>query len=257
MIDVALLSTPERLLWSYGFRKPEHLDLEGIAISKGASVVYRRLDGCAARLLTDGEKAVISVEENDNEGRQRFSLGHELAHWINDARKASFKCSSEVIGPQNAEANNVEANANVYASQLVLPDYMVEPWMQERKITLSLAKELHEDFRASITASAIKLAKHSLTQCLVLCHNMHGRRWFVRSRSWPHEVYPKKELHHETAAFDIVFKASNRMSTSRKEPAYHWLSGSPDLFRAQVEVQSMQLPDGNALTMLTLRANGK
>jgi hypothetical protein len=86
---------------------------------------------------------------------------------------------------------------------------------------------------------------------------MHGRRWFVRSRWWPHELYPKKELHHETAAFDIVFKASNRMSTPRKEAAHYWLSGSHELFRAQVEAQSMKLPDGNALTMLTLATSAK
>ena len=252
MIDISSLSAPEKLLWSYGFRKPEHIDLEGVAISKGAKVVYRKLDGCAARLLTDGEKAVISIQATDNDGRQRFSLGHELAHWINDARKTSLNCSSQVIGPQNAEASDAEAKANFYASQLVLPDYMVDPWLQGRKITLSVAKELHEAFRASMTASAIKLAKRSATHTLVLCHGMHGRRWFVRSRSWPQGVYPKKELHHETAAFDIVFKATNRMSTPRKEAAHQWLSGSPDLIRAHVEVQSMKLPNGDALTMLTL-----
>ena len=60
-IDVNALSPAEKLLWSHGFRKPEHIDLEGIAIAKGASVVYRCLDGCAARLLTDGDKAVISI----------------------------------------------------------------------------------------------------------------------------------------------------------------------------------------------------
>ena len=119
------LSPAEQLLWSYGCRKPEHIDLEAIANDKGARVVYRCMDGCAARLVADGAAgAIISVEARDNEGRQRFSLGHELAHLINDAKKASFKCADDQIGPQDAGAQSVEAAANFYASQLVLPDYM-------------------------------------------------------------------------------------------------------------------------------------
>ncbi|MCE9658257.1 MAG: ImmA/IrrE family metallo-endopeptidase [Burkholderiales bacterium] len=252
MVDPNLLSSAERLLWDHGFRKAEHIDLEGLASAKGARVVFRHLDGCAARLVTDGATAIISVEARDTEGRQRFSLGHELAHWINDVRTAAFKCASTDIGPQNAEAADTEAAANLYASQLLLPDYMVDPWMRGKKMTLNVAKDLHDEFRSSMTASAIKLAKRSETSTCVMCHDMRGRRWFVRSKRWPHDVYPKKELHHESAAFDIVFKATTRMSTPRKEPAGHWLTGPPDIFRSSAEVQSMKLPDGSALTMLML-----
>lgn len=251
MIELASLSPPEKLLWSHGFRKPEHIDLEGVALAKGATVIYRRLDGCAARLLTDGNKAVISIDASDNPGRQRFSLGHELAHWINDSNRASFNCSSDSIGPQNAEAISVEASANVYASQLVLPDYMVTPWLVGKKMTLNVASELAEAFHASITASAIKMAKRWPTPVCVACHDVRGRRWFVRSKSWPFDLYPVSQLNHNTAAFEIAFKATNRMSMPRKDQGDWWLSG-PDVWRMQVEAQSMRLPDGSALTTIAL-----
>lgn len=251
MIDLGSLSPPEKLLWSHGFRRPEHIDLEGVALAKGATVIYRRLDGCAARLLTDGDKAVISVDASDNPGRQRFSLGHELAHWINDAKRASFNCSSESIGPQNAEAVSVEAGANVYASQLVLPDYMVTPWLGGKKMNLNVAVELAEAFHASVTASAIKMAKSWPTPVCVACHDMRGRRWFVRSKSWPFDFYPVSQLNHNTAAFEIAFNATNRMSTPRKDQGNWWLTG-PDVWKIQVETQSMRLPDGSALTTISL-----
>lgn len=249
-IDKSLLSPAERLLWSYGFRLPEHIDLEAIACDRGARVVYRCMDGCAARLLADGQRAVISIDSRDNEGRQRFSLGHELAHWINDSRRG-FNCSSDVIGPQNADAISVEANANAFASQLVLPDYMVGPWMAGRKVTLNVAADLADTFKASVTASAIKLAKTSPTAVCVVCHNMHVRRWFVRSKSWPFDLYPVSQLNHNTAAFDIAFKATNRMSPPKKEQGDWWLTG-PDVWRMQVETQSMRLPDGSALTTIAI-----
>lgn len=85
-------------------------------------------DCCAARLVTAGDRAVISVAADDNLGRKRFPLGHELAHWVQDAKRTPFKCSSTDPPPKNAEAKSIEADANSYASQLILPDCLVWPW---------------------------------------------------------------------------------------------------------------------------------
>lgn len=248
--DLTSLTPAERLLWFYGCRQPDHIDLEGIACDKGAQVIYRHMDGCAARLLSDGSQAVISIQASDNEGRRRFSLGHELAHWLNDFRRG-FNCSGDDIGPQNADAISVEAVANVFASQLILPDYMVVPWLQGRRPSLSLAVELSNSFRASVTASAIKLCKKAEVEACLVCHSMNGRRWFVRSKSWPFGFYPRTQLHQETAAFELVFKGATGISRPKISPGPHWLSG--DEYPAMdVEAQSMPLPDGTVLSMLRL-----
>jgi len=249
-VNPRLLSAPERLLWFYGCRRPEHIDLEGIACDRGARVVYRRLDGCAARLLTDGEQAVISIQAGDNEGRQRFSLAHELAHWINDSRRG-FNCFGDDIGPQNAEAASVEAAANLFSSQLILPDYLVGPWMRGRRVSLGLAVELSMAFRTSVTASAIKLASTTGAGVCLVCHSLRGRRWFVRSRSWPFGLYPRMQLHHDTAAFERVVKGTGPMSGAITSPGAHWLSGQSSPERS-IEAQSLRLPDATVLTMLTL-----
>lgn len=248
--DASILTPAEKLLWSCGCRLPEHIDLEGIANSKGALVRRRHMDGCAARLVTDGTRAIISVESRDSPGRQRFSLAHELAHWINDAGRG-FSCSSKDIGAESAAAKSTEANANLFASQLLLPDYMVVPWMVGRKMTLNVAAELGEAFGASVTASAIKLIKRTSTMTIVACHDQQRRRWYVASPSWPFDVQPAYELHQDTVAFEIAFKARNGMSTPRKEPGDRWLRGK-DVYRMMVESQSMKLPDDSVLTILSI-----
>ncbi len=83
-IDVQQLSPAERLLWSYGVTQPIHIDLDAIANDKDAQVIYRPLDGCEARLVVREDLAIISVNSKSNDGRQRFSLAHELAHLICD-----------------------------------------------------------------------------------------------------------------------------------------------------------------------------
>ena len=157
-IDCSLLSPAEKLLWQYGVRDPSHIDLEAIANYRGAEVVYRRLCGCAARLVAAGDQAIISVDAGSSPGRQRFSLAHELAHWICDMDHGSFRCANEDIGPQNAEAKNIEAYANGYASQLILPSFLVDRWLDGKRINLDTAKALGSEFEASLTASAIKVA---------------------------------------------------------------------------------------------------
>lgn len=249
-IDFRTLSAPERLLWSHGCRLPEHIDLEGIACARGARVVYRRLDGCAARLLTDGRQAIISIRAGDNEGRRRFSLAHELAHWINDARRG-FSCVGDDIAPQNAQAAAVEAAANEFSSQLILPDYLVGPWVRGRRVSLGLAVELSVAFRSSVTAAAIKLARKGACEACLVCHAVNGRRWFVRSRRWPSGLYPRSQLHPYTAAFDLAVRGAGAMSRATRSPGCHWLEGRHAPVPL-VEAQSMRLPDATVLTMLTL-----
>lgn len=250
-IDPSLLSPAEKLLWQYGVRDPSHIDLEAIANYRGAEVVYRRLCGCAARLVAAGDRAVISVDTESYPGRQRFSLAHELAHWICDKDRGSFRCASEDIGPQNAEAKNVEAYANEYASQLILPSFLVDLWLEGRRINLDTAKALGDDFDASFTASAIKVARRAQAQTCVVSHNQTKRMWGQKSLAFPHDFYVKQELHQDTAAFSMAFGKAGGLSRPVKEPADRWLQG-PEAYRRTVETQSLKLPDGAVLTMITL-----
>ena len=86
---------------------------------------------------------------------------------------------------------------------------------------------------------------------MVTCHDQHRRRWYVASPSWPFDVNPTYELHQDTAAFDIAFKARNGLSPPRKEPGDRWLRGK-DVYRMMVETQSMKLPDESVLTILSI-----
>lgn len=251
VVDVDRLSRPERLLWGHGVRKPEHIDLEAIAGASGAHVIYRKLDGCAARLVAADDRAVISVAVDDNLGRKRFSLGHELAHWMQDAQRTSFKCTSSDIGPQNAEAKNIEADANSFASQLILPDYLVWPWVADRKLSLELASAMGGDFQASLTASALKLLQRAKGPIAITCHDQRRLKWSRRSWDFSTDFYILNELHQETIAFEMAFGAAKGLSRPKRESASRWISG-PGTYRMEVWSQSIKLPEGSVLTMLSV-----
>ncbi|HUX62218.1 ImmA/IrrE family metallo-endopeptidase [Sulfuricella sp.] len=251
IIDSQQMSPAEYLLWSYGVTDPTHIDLDAIANANGAEVRYRPLGGCEARLVAGENSAIISVSSNSNDGRQRFSLAHELAHWICDRKTGSFLCAKEDIGPQNAEAKSVEAHANGYASQLVLPTYLVDPWLQGRKVTLEVASQLGKVFNASLTAAAIKLVKRATSPACLACHSKSKLVWHQRSSSFPFDFYVLAELHQDTDAFGMVFGGGSGMTRPKAEPANRWVSGR-DAYRLEVNTQSVKLPDSTVLTMISL-----
>jgi IrrE N-terminal-like domain len=247
---LSLVLTPaEALLWSYGITEPRQIDLDAIATDQHATVRYRILEGCEARLVAGGAQAVISINTRGSTlGRQRFSLAHELAHWLCDKRAGSFLCAKTDIGPQNSEAKSFESHANAYASQLVLPTYLVDPWLAGRVASLATARALAAEFRSSVTAAAIKLIKRTPQIAIVARHGEGRLIWHQRSPSMPSAFYVLPELHQQTDAFTLSFGGAVA-DRPRKEPANRWISG-PDVVRLEALSQSVRLPDGTVLSLI-------
>ena len=252
-IDFSKLSQAERILLRCGVTAPEHIDLEAIAADMGAKVVYCPLGGCEARLVAKDDHAIIRVSSNGTNGRQRFSLAHELAHWVCDRDTGNFLCALEDMSPQSAASKEVETRANGFASQLILPSYLVDPWMVGRKASLGMASDMGYEFNSSLTAAAIKLIQRTDAAACLVCHTQTGVRWHSRSRSFlsQSDLHVRPELHQETDAFQQAFGGSKEMSKVKQEPADRWLSGK-DIFRLQVKTQSNRISDGTVLTMIVL-----
>jgi Zn-dependent peptidase ImmA (M78 family) len=251
-IDITSLSDPERLLFSYGVTAPPHIDLEAIAAQQNVSIIYRRLDGCEARFVRVGQRGVISVNTaSGNMGRRRFSLAHEIAHWICDKGRTAFACAVNDIGPQNADTRSVETSANAYASQLVLPSYLVRSELTGRSPSLTEAQRLGDTFTASVTAAALKLINLTQEPACLMWHHRGMLKRFRRSNAFPLEYYIVPELASETEAFAMSFDGTRRMTVARRGAADRWLSGSGVPLR-EVEYQSLGTLDGEVLTMLRL-----
>lgn len=251
MINSSKLSKSERILWNYGITDPSEIDLEAIAFGLGATVRYRKLDGCDARIVGNVTTATISINTNSYPARQRFSLAHEIGHWHEDRGIGVLPCAAEDIGPQNAEARSKESTANAFASQLILPDYLFKPRASGRFPNLDTASCLAEEFNASLTATSIKLVKVSPIATVAVCHSQTQREWFIKSSSMSSEIWPVKQLHHDTNAFEMLYGDNLKKTKPQNDAANKWLTG-PSIFNSTVKVQSIKLPDGTVLSLLFL-----
>ena len=176
-----------------GINDPKDLDIAAIAYYCGATVLYEPLTGCEANIVGYGERAIITVNTDALQGRQRFSTGHELGHWMRDRGQSAFGCSGRQIDSE-WNASNPETRANRFAGDLLLPKRLFVPLAKGRPIALDTVRALATTFRMSLTATAVKLVElGSFPAILVYCEH-GGRKWFKRSRTVPERLWPLPRL---------------------------------------------------------------
>lgn len=195
--------SPEQLLDELAIGSPSDIDIEAIAQYCEATVIYEHLEGCDARILGVGDRAVITVNQQSSRERQRFSAGHELGHWMHDRGRALFVCD-DVIFHQEWSRRNPETRANEYSADLLLPLSMFKPRARDREITLATTRELAAAFETSLTATAIRLVEHGSFPAMVVCNGPRGRLWFKRGPSIPETLWPTDRVGPSTVAFDIL-----------------------------------------------------
>jgi Zn-dependent peptidase ImmA (M78 family) len=214
-------SPAEKLLLSYGITGPAEIDLEAIAYDQGALVRYESLEGCEARILGTGNRAVITVEENQRRERQRFSTAHELGHWHHHRGK-SFICRTEDIGNPVNRALNPERVADNYAADLLMPRYLFAPAANQfKRNDFGTVSELMAMFTTSLTATTLRLVEYGPEYSMIICHGTNGRKWFRRNPEIPDHWFPVNELDSDSYSFDVVF-GNQTQSRRHKIPAEAW-----------------------------------
>ena len=204
---------PHRLLSDLGISEPRDIRIEAIAQHCGATVVYERLKGSAARILGFGDKAFITVDVESRRERQRFSAGHELGHWMLDRGKvASFACA-ETFFATEWDRDNPEKRANRFAANLLLPQFMFEPRAKNKDMTFETVTSLAREFETSLTATAIRLVELGSYPAMIVCNELGRRRWFMRGPDVPELLWPRETPGAYTCAYDLIHKSA------KKEPA--------------------------------------
>ncbi len=113
------------------------------------------LDNCEAALIVLPERSYGSILLNLNSSpqRRRYSVGHELLHFLNPWHESSsprgFQCSRQDMMETKACANDLhrrqEAEANEFAIELLAPSARIRPYIEtpaDLKQALAIARDL-------------------------------------------------------------------------------------------------------------------
>ena len=190
-----LRKTPAEILHGLGITRPDEIDIDVIAYTCGATTRDAELTGCEAALVGKGDKAIITVRRQSSQARRRFSIGHELGHWMRDRGNVSFSCRKSDV---SAISRGRERRANEFASELLLPAYLFDPLAQDRSLDLETVRDLADTFRTSSTATAIKLVRRGSYPAVLASYKRGRREWFIPSDTVPSAFTPLESLEQST-----------------------------------------------------------
>ncbi|WP_052328795.1 ImmA/IrrE family metallo-endopeptidase [Porphyromonas catoniae] len=152
-LDVNLLFTSVDSLLGIASQKElydgDSLDiLKLIELRDDLRVEFVSLDSAiSGKLSRDGDKWVISVNKGHSRNRQRFTLAHELAHYVlHKSEKESF---TDTVFFRGMSVNNIEYAANDFAAKLLMPEDRVRRLVREG---VASVETLAESFGVSVAA---------------------------------------------------------------------------------------------------------
>jgi hypothetical protein len=240
------------ILKDLGVTKPEEIDVEAIAWYLGAKVRYGRLPQCEARIVGAENVAIITIDETVSPQRQRFSICHELGHWVYH-RGQMLSCQTSDIELPSAHSNNLERVADRFASELLMPNYLFTPAAESLGSTsMRVIQKLSDLFQTSRTATAIRLVELNQRPLCLVNHGKNGRRWFARSQALTGNWMPSHELRSESAAFNMIFGKSTSATPPRCVNASVWFTHR-DASRFQVVEESFRVAADEILTLLSFK----
>jgi len=240
--------SPDQLLQELAITVPDEIDIEAIAFHCNATVRYRSLTGCAARIVGNGDYAIITVDSGSPRPRQRFSAAHELGHWMYDRGKASLSCQDTQF-LKEWSASNPEARANRYASSLLLPVKLFSPIAKTFSTAdFTVIKNLAETFVTSLTATAIRLVEWGPFPAMLICHSGEGREWFVRAPGVRDELWPSSRPEKDTLASRLLNSATERELIG-EVPARAWFD-HPSAGKHYIQEHSLRPRIGWVLSLL-------
>jgi hypothetical protein len=167
-----------KLIEQYGFRHPSEIDLEAVALDRGIKVRHGGLSGCEARLLRVGDRGTIRVRDaNLKAPRTRFAIAHEIGHWELHKTSQAFVCTSETL--RDYKTDPMEAEANFFASELLMPAAMVRPIIKANEPSLRTAKLISDEFAVSLTAASIKVFMETQHECVLVMSKDGFTSWWM------------------------------------------------------------------------------
>lgn len=190
-------------------------------------------DGFEGGLITDENRTfgAILVKEGVHRKRRRFTIGHELGHFLNvhhkPAEKDQFLCDRAAMRQWDMKtqqkAQKMEAEANRFAALLLMPPPLLRPIIDGKRYpSLQTVLELHEHFDVSKEAAARAYAEYNAESiAVVIAKDGHFVRSY-RKKDFPWITLKKGDPIPEASRLQDRMKLGG-LSDSDPTAAEHWI----------------------------------
>ena len=145
------------------------IDMDAAAAGLNLALYAADLEGYEGCLVTDGEVGVVVTSAATvNPRRRRFTIAHEIAHFLLHADEPVFKDTlTSMVDPTQAH----ELEANALAAHLLMPGFLLDQAVGDEPLTLSLCERISREFDVSLMAAAKRLVRRGGRSMLAVFHN--------------------------------------------------------------------------------------
>ena len=205
----------------------------------------------AGVLLRDGDFGTILVADHLSIGRQRFTIGHELGHAIlHPPTNPRQTCGLEDLAVYSAATRPREREANVFATELLMPREMFTPLIRFPP-SMGNIKELSDEFRTSLTATAIRFCQLCGERSAVVFSQKGAIGWTFSSPDFGFNISLGATLDSDTFAYDANL-AKNVPGEFTEVPLGAWVDEEVPRGTVVQEVSVAMPKQHAALTLLWL-----
>lgn len=158
-----------RLLQQHNIVSPP-VPVDELVRQLGVQLVYHEFeDDVSGLLIQEDDSSIIAANVKHHENRQRFTLAHELAHFVLHKSEAIVFVDNLSVhfrsGASSKRADLREAEANHFAACLLMPSTFLKQDLSHTQIDVSdeeAVKKLARKYRVSVQALTIRLVKLGL-----------------------------------------------------------------------------------------------
>jgi len=207
-------------------------------------------DGALVRL--PGQRGgIIAVKASLREARRkRFTIAHEIGHFILPGHERPEVCSSKTVETWNLGLRASELEANEFAAELLLPTKHVRSMLVQRFPDFPAIRRTADEYETSLTATVRKFLRLTEHACAMVWSKEGQVVWSKRSETFTLPIRRGK-LDPATRASDLFVSAKQEEPEFEGRPSHLWLKPPGHEAVDRILECSVLLPNhGSVLTLL-------
>ena len=240
-------------------RKDGSTDLKTVAIAVGIT----KIESCdnpayEGLLITDAAKSkgIILYNSNSNALRKRFTVAHELGHFLIPSHNGeNANCASSDLKAINSKSPNSkkEAEANRFAIELLAPKKQINACLKpHREPDTQQILDIHTQFKISKEAAArryIECTDHSVA---IVFGKIKTIRYVLRSNDFPYIIFNNGDIVPEHIWQQVNDKQSGDNIDWYSVDPHYFLSKPKDANGKELFCQSSIQKNGFHMSLLSL-----
>jgi len=146
--------------------------------------------------LENGQWALLYNESLISPGRIRFTQAHELGHFLaHRTLQKEFHCSQAQVAGYEGKPREIEDEANVFASTLLMPIKQFRASLAGQPIDLEMLSEASKKFGVSLTAACLRWIRSTEESAVLVLSRDGFIDWSISSdKAFDNGVYIKSRV---------------------------------------------------------------